>query len=54
MAVRPVFVVSSEENCFVQKNIQFEFFSGFSETQKQKLAQFFFEQTFQCENIGNF
>ena len=36
MAVRPVFVVSSEENCFVQKNIQFEFFSGFSETQKQK------------------
>lgn len=36
MAVRPVFVVSNEENCFVQKNIQFEFFSGFSETQKQK------------------
>lgn len=36
MAVRPVFVVSSEENCFVQKNIHFEFFSGFSETQKQK------------------
>jgi hypothetical protein len=36
MAVRPVFVVSSEENCFVQKNIQFEFFSCFSETQKQK------------------
>ena len=36
MAVRPVFVVSSEENCFVKKNIQFEFFSGFSETQKQK------------------
>lgn len=36
MAVRPVFVVSSDDNCFVQKNVQFEFFSGFSETQKQK------------------
>lgn len=36
MAIRPVYVVSSEDNCFVQKNIQFEFFSGFSETQKQK------------------
>ena len=36
MAIRPVFVVSGDDNCFVQKNVQFEFFSGFSETQKQK------------------
>lgn len=36
MAIRPVFVVSDRDILFVQKNIQFEFFSGFSETQKQK------------------
>lgn len=36
MAVRPVFVVSLDNNYCKRENVQFEFFSGFSDKQKQK------------------
>lgn len=36
MAIRPVFVVSDEQPLFIKKNVEFQFFSGFSEQQKKK------------------
>ncbi len=36
MAVRPVFVVSLDNKFCVRENVQFEFFSGFSDKQKQR------------------
>lgn len=36
MAVRPVFVVSLDNNYCIRENIEFEFFSGFSEKQKRR------------------
>lgn len=33
MATRPVFLVASDERCCVRQDVQFTFFSGFSETQ---------------------
>lgn len=39
MATRPVFVVSLTQQHFVKVNISFEYFSGFSISQKQKCIQ---------------
>lgn len=36
MAVRPVFVVSLDNRYCIRENIEFEFFSGFSDKQKRK------------------
>ena len=36
MAIRPVFVVSDEQQLFIKENVEFQFFSGFSEQQKKK------------------
>lgn len=36
MAVRPVFVVSLDNKYCIRDNIEFEFFSGFSDKQKQR------------------
>lgn len=36
MAIRPVFVVSDERQLFIKENVEFQFFSGFSEQQKKK------------------
>ena len=35
MAVRPVFVVSLDNQYCIRENIEFEFFNGFSEKQKE-------------------
>jgi type I restriction enzyme M protein len=36
MATRPVFVVTLDDRYFIRENIEFEFFSGFSDKQKKK------------------
>ncbi len=36
MAVRPVFVVSLDERYYIRENVQFEYFSGFSDKQMQR------------------
>ena len=36
MAIRPVFVVSDKQQLFIKENVEFQFFSGFSEQQKKK------------------
>ena len=36
MAIRPVFTVSLDKQYCIKKNIEFEFFSGFSDKQKQR------------------
>lgn len=36
MAVRPVFVVSLDERYCIRENMQFEYFSGFSDKQMQR------------------
>ncbi|MCR5012477.1 MAG: hypothetical protein K6A72_09050 [Lachnospiraceae bacterium] len=36
MATRPVFVATFDRNHFVRENVEFEFFSGFSDSQKRK------------------
>lgn len=36
MAIRPVFVVSDEQQLYIKENVEFQFFSGFSEQQKKK------------------
>ena len=36
MAVRPVFVVSLDSRYCIRKNVEFEFFSGFSDKQKRR------------------
>lgn len=36
MAVRPVFVVSLDERHCIHENVQFEYFSGFSDKQMQR------------------
>lgn len=36
MAVRPVFVVSLDNNYCIRENIELEFFNGFSEKQKRR------------------
>lgn len=36
MAVRPVFVVSSDSRYCIRENVEFEFFSGFSDKQKKR------------------
>lgn len=39
MAVRPVFVASLERRICICENTEFEFFSGFSDKQKQRCIQ---------------
>lgn len=36
MAIRPVFVASDKQQLFIKENVEFQFFSGFSEQQKKK------------------
>lgn len=36
MAIRPVFVVSDDQRLFIKENVEFQFFSGFSEQQKKE------------------
>lgn len=36
MAIRPIFVVTMDKRYCIRENIEFEFFSGFSDTQKRK------------------
>ena len=36
MAIRPVFVVSDDQRLFIKENVEFQFFSGFSEQQKKR------------------
>ncbi len=36
MAIRPIFIVSLNEQLFIKKNVEFQFFSGFSEQQKKR------------------
>ncbi len=36
MAIRPVFVVTLDNRYCIRENVEFEFFSGFSDTQKRK------------------
>lgn len=36
MAVRPVFVVSLDDRYCIRENVEFQFFSGFSDSQKRK------------------
>ena len=36
MAIRPIFVVTSDKRYCIRENVEFEFFSGFSDTQKRK------------------
>ena len=48
MAVRPVFVVSLDNQYCIRENIEFEFFNGFSEKQKRRcinLAVPYFSRT---------
>lgn len=37
MAIRPVFVVSDDQRLFIKENVEFQFFSGFSEQQKKEV-----------------
>lgn len=36
MAIRPIFVVTMDKKFCIRENVEFEFFSGFSDTQKRK------------------
>ena len=36
MAIRPIFVVTLDNRYCIRENVEFEFFSGFSDTQKRK------------------
>ncbi len=51
MAVRPVFVVSLDNKYCVRENVQFEFFSGFSDKQKQRSINSL-HQAFALKNPG--
>ena len=39
MATRPVFVVSLDKRLFIKENVDFQFFSGFSDQQKKRSIQ---------------
>ena len=47
MANRPVFVMSLDKRYCIRENVEFEFFSGFSDKQQKKSIQ-----SFDIVNIG--
>jgi len=53
MAIRPVFVVSDDQRLFIKENVEFQFFSGFSEQQKKRsihsLHQAYLENNETCK-----
>ena len=51
MAVRPVFVVSLDNQYCIRENIEFEFFNGFSEKQKRRCINSL-HQSYLKENPG--
>lgn len=48
MAIRPVFVVSLDNSYCVKKNVEFEFFSGFSDKQKRRSICSLHQQYLKC------